>query len=134
MADTFPKDQGRTSFAHARRADLPGRDGEDDRAAGAAHAAFERARIREAGPRGNDAPNDNDAASVGDRPARANAFVFPDPHPSFAHPTRLPEAELLWAGANDAPGDRMDKRAFVAMRQAVFDQERMRDKPQRRER
>lgn len=134
MADTFPKDQGRTSFAHARRADLPGRDGEDDRAASAAQAAFERARIREAGPRGNDAPNDNDAASVGDRPARANAFVFPDPHPSFAHPTRLPDAELFRVGANDVPGDRMDKRAFVAMRRAAPDREYEQGRPQRRER
>lgn len=132
MSAPFLKDQDRTSFAHARRADLPGRDGEDDRASGAAQAAFDRARSMEAASlrRAGSAERRDEQ----DAPARPNGFVFPQPHPSFAHPTRLPEAELFRAGANDAPGDRMDKRAFVAMRRAVFDQERMRDKPQRRER
>lgn len=122
MADDPANAPPRTSFAFARRADLPDHGDGAWRDAGKASRAFDPA---QAGPLPAQTPvnaNDNAAAGADER-LRLDAFVLPDPRPSFARPARPShdeEAGMRARAPQPAP-DRSGQQAFFEKRQADAD-------------
>lgn len=133
MTDDPANAPPRTSFAFARRADLPDHGDGAWRDAGKASRAFDPA---QAGPLPVQAPvnaNDNAACGAEER-LRPDPFVLPDPRPSFARPARPSQDDD--AGVRViAPGpDRAAQQAFFDRRQADAEHAKSRTRSNNKER
>lgn len=117
MADDPANAPPRTSFAFARRADLPDHGGDAWRDAGKASRAFDPAQAGQPPVQAPGNANDNAAGGAGDR-TRPDLFVLPDPRPSFARPARPPQDEDTGMRVRAPTADRAGQQAFFHRRQA----------------
>lgn len=127
MADDPDSRPSRTSFAFARRADLPDHGGDAWRDAGKARAAFDPPDVAQAPALSCAGVNDNGAARGGEAPERPSGFVLPDPRPSFARLSRLRREEAFQAGTDAAGPGPMDKQTFLEVRREPTAQAHARD-------
>lgn len=134
MADDPNGGPSRTSFAFARRADLPDHGRDAWRVAGKAHGAFDPPDVAQAPALSRAGVNDNGTTGRGETPERPGGFVLPDPRPSFARPARLRREEEFQAGTGAAGPGQMDKQTFMEVRREASDTARSLDKRHTRER
>lgn len=118
MADDPANAPDRTSFAFARRAELPDPGGDAWRDVGKASRAFDPAQAGQPPVQAPVTANDNATAGGAEERPRPDPFVLPDPRPSFARPARPSQDDDAGMCARAPEPDRAAQQAFFDRRQA----------------